>query len=95
MIDLGRGPVHLFAQPVGADFPRAVVAGLRDRFRGTGPEDMARVTLIVNTARMARRQAKPREVSTRRSDRAGLGGAGPINPNSAAMWLIAPSATRR
>ncbi len=39
----------------GVDFPAALIAGLRDRLRGQRPEAMARVDLIVNTRRMARR----------------------------------------
>jgi ATP-dependent helicase/nuclease subunit B len=39
----------------GVDFPRALVVGLRDRTRGQPPEAMARIELIVNTRRMARR----------------------------------------
>ena len=46
---------RVFAQPLGSDFPAAVVRGLRDRMHGQPPEAMARVTLIVNTSRMARR----------------------------------------
>ncbi|MGI3209876.1 double-strand break repair protein AddB [Roseovarius tibetensis] len=39
----------------GLDFPRALVEGLRARHAGQPPEALARVTLIVNTRRMARR----------------------------------------
>lgn len=39
----------------GLDFPRALVDGLRARHAGQPPEALARVTLIVNTRRMARR----------------------------------------
>ncbi len=48
------GP-RLFALPPGADFPAALIAGLRDRLHGHPPEAMARVTLLVNTQRMRRR----------------------------------------
>lgn len=46
---------RLFGLPPGVDFPRALLAGLLDRFEGTPPEALARVDLIVNTERMARR----------------------------------------
>lgn len=46
---------RVFGLAPGIDFPRALVAGLRDRMAGAAPESMARVTLIVNTTRMARR----------------------------------------
>lgn len=46
---------RVFAQAPGVDFPRAVVDGLFARLQGQPPEAMARVTLIVNTARMRRR----------------------------------------
>ncbi|MWD29628.1 double-strand break repair protein AddB [Aquicoccus sp. SCR17] len=46
---------RVFALAPGVDFPHALVEGLRARMRGQPPEAMARVTLIVNTARMARR----------------------------------------
>ncbi|GGH29273.1 double-strand break repair protein AddB [Cribrihabitans marinus] len=46
---------RVFALAPGVDFPRALVDGLRARMRGTEPEAMARVRLIVNTRRMARR----------------------------------------
>ena len=39
----------------GVDFPAALIAGLLDRMRGHPPEALARVDLIVNTRRMARR----------------------------------------
>jgi len=39
----------------GGDFPAALVAGLSERFADQPPEALARVTLYVNTARMARR----------------------------------------
>ncbi len=46
---------RLFAQAPGVDFPRALVDGLRARMLAEPPEAMARVHLIVNTRRMARR----------------------------------------
>lgn len=39
----------------GVDFPTALIAGLRNRVKGHPPEAMARIDLIVNTRRMARR----------------------------------------
>ncbi|MBM2575828.1 double-strand break repair protein AddB [Jannaschia sp. Os4] len=42
-------------EPLGVDFSRALAAGLRARLAGRPPEAMARVTVIVNTARMGRR----------------------------------------
>lgn len=46
---------RLFALAPGVDFPAALVAGLRTRMQGKPPEDMARVTLYLNTTRMRRR----------------------------------------
>lgn len=46
---------RIFAQAPGVDFPQALVDGLKDRMAGRPPEAMARVHLIVNTRRMARR----------------------------------------
>lgn len=46
---------RLFALPCGTDFPRALVDGLTQRSNGQPPEALARVELIVNTQRMARR----------------------------------------
>ena len=40
---------------MGVDFPVAVIQGLEERLRGKPPEAWARVTLFVNTRRMARR----------------------------------------
>ncbi|WP_425074964.1 double-strand break repair protein AddB [Sagittula sp. S175] len=48
------GP-RLFALPPGADFPAALIDGLRARLSGQPPEAIARVELYVNTDRMARR----------------------------------------
>ncbi|TMV85946.1 double-strand break repair protein AddB [Thioclava sp. BHET1] len=46
---------RVFAQAPGADFPRALVAGLKARMVGQPPEAMARIELFVNTRRMQRR----------------------------------------
>lgn len=46
---------NLFALPPGADFPAELVAGLMQRFSDQPPEALARVTLILNTARMRTR----------------------------------------
>lgn len=46
---------RVFALPCGVDFPHALVEGLRARSAGHPPEAMARVELILNTSRMARR----------------------------------------
>lgn len=54
MFDPGTTP-RVFALPPGADFPAILVEGLRARLAGAPPEAMARVELIVNTRRMARR----------------------------------------
>ncbi|WP_238366415.1 double-strand break repair protein AddB [Mesobacterium pallidum] len=48
------GP-RVFGLPPGVDFPAALVAGLRARLAGQPPLAMARVRLVVNTTRMARR----------------------------------------
>ncbi|MFN6979340.1 MAG: hypothetical protein ACK4OP_14510, partial [Gemmobacter sp.] len=49
------GPApHVFAMPPGADFPRALAAGLRDMAAAGPPEALARVTLYLNSARMLR-----------------------------------------
>ena len=45
---------RLFKVSLGADFPRELVAGLRQRFSDT-PEQMARVQLYLNSGRMLRR----------------------------------------
>ncbi len=45
----------LFREPVGVDFAASMASGLRARLEGQPPEAMARVTLLVNTTRMARR----------------------------------------
>lgn len=46
---------RIFALPPGTDFPAELVAGLIDRMAATPPQAMARVTIYLNTARMARR----------------------------------------
>ncbi|WP_171123748.1 MULTISPECIES: double-strand break repair protein AddB [unclassified Ruegeria] len=46
---------RVFAVPPGTDFPNALVRGLQARHEGTPPEALARVQLVVNTRRMARR----------------------------------------
>ncbi len=46
---------RVFAVPPGADFPKALVNGLRARADTHPPEALARVQLVVNTRRMARR----------------------------------------
>lgn len=46
---------RVFAVSPGVDFPRAVVSGLRARFSGRSPDEMARVQLVVNAPRMERR----------------------------------------
>lgn len=46
---------RVFGLPPGADFPKALVHGLTQRHAGQPPEALARVQLIVNTRRMARR----------------------------------------
>ncbi len=46
---------RVFALPPGVDFPQELIKGLRDRLRNQPPDAMARVELIVNTRRMARR----------------------------------------
>ncbi|MFQ3348720.1 MAG: ATP-dependent helicase/nuclease subunit B [Paracoccaceae bacterium] len=46
---------HVFAMAPGVDFPAALVAGLIARTQGKEPQDMARVTLYLNTQRMRRR----------------------------------------
>ncbi|WP_299950059.1 double-strand break repair protein AddB [uncultured Ruegeria sp.] len=46
---------RVFAAPPGADFPMVLVDGLHRRFEGQPPDALARVQLVVNTRRMARR----------------------------------------
>ncbi|MEO0773586.1 MAG: double-strand break repair protein AddB [Pseudomonadota bacterium] len=54
MLDPTAGP-RVYAVPLGVDFPQALVDGLLDRAKDHPPEDLARVQIIVNTRRMARR----------------------------------------
>ncbi|WP_386624692.1 double-strand break repair protein AddB [Sulfitobacter geojensis] len=46
---------RVFGVSPGVDFPQALVDGLRQKLSGQPPEAIARVDLIVNTRRMARR----------------------------------------
>ncbi len=46
---------RIFALPPGVDFPAELIAGLSARLDGHPPEALARVRLVVNTRRMARR----------------------------------------
>lgn len=46
---------RVFALPPGVDFPKALVNGLTDLADPVRPESLARVHLVVNTRRMARR----------------------------------------
>ncbi|WP_306127232.1 double-strand break repair protein AddB [Roseovarius sp. MMSF_3350] len=46
---------RIFGMPLGADFPRELVRGLLDAYAEKPPEALARVHLVVNTRRMARR----------------------------------------
>ncbi|WP_426032370.1 double-strand break repair protein AddB [Cypionkella sp. TWP1-2-1b2] len=46
---------RIFALPPGTDFPAELVAGLIERMAAQPPQAMARVTIYLNTARMARR----------------------------------------
>ncbi len=45
---------RLFGIPPGVDFAQALVSGIRARLEGQPPDAMARVTVYVNTQRMAR-----------------------------------------
>ncbi|MEO0379988.1 MAG: hypothetical protein AAF252_06925, partial [Pseudomonadota bacterium] len=46
---------RVFGCAMGVDFPAAVIEGLEDRLKDAPPDAWARVTLLVNTRRMARR----------------------------------------
>ena len=46
---------RVFAVPNGVDFPRALAQGLIERSTSQPPEGLARVDVILNTARMMRR----------------------------------------
>lgn len=48
-------PSRIFAIPPGCDFPAELVAGLQQRMAGRPPQDMAKITLYLNTTRMRRR----------------------------------------
>ena len=50
-----RETARVFGVPPGVDFPKAVLDGLCDRIPASAPEEWGRVTLLVNTERMARR----------------------------------------
>ncbi len=50
-----RATPRVYAAPPGADFPKVLVNGLRARFAERPPEALARVHLVLNTRRMARR----------------------------------------
>lgn len=54
MFDPSDSP-RVFGLPPGVDFPRALINGLTDRMGDAPPEALAKVQLIVNTRRMARR----------------------------------------
>ncbi|MEO1555030.1 MAG: double-strand break repair protein AddB, partial [Pseudomonadota bacterium] len=54
MFDAATSP-RVFGCAVGVDFPAAVIAGLEERLKDAPPDAWARVTLMVNTRRMARR----------------------------------------
>ncbi|MEP1588208.1 MAG: double-strand break repair protein AddB [Tateyamaria sp.] len=54
MFDPSQEP-RVFGCAMGVDFPAAVIRGLEQRLNGSSPEAWARVTLFVNTKRMARR----------------------------------------
>lgn len=50
-----QGDARVFALPPGADFPERFAAGLHVRLANLPPEARARVTILVNSARMRRR----------------------------------------
>ncbi|MFY0616076.1 double-strand break repair protein AddB [Shimia sp.] len=54
MFDFTTGP-RVFALAPGVDFPKAFVHGLRERVSDDKPQDVAKIQVIVNTTRMARR----------------------------------------
>lgn len=49
-----RGAARIFGLPCGVDFPRALAEGLAARLAPLAPEARARVTVLVNSARMRR-----------------------------------------
>lgn len=44
---------RIFTTPLGANFPKTVVAGFLDRYAGRPPQDIAKTTCLVGTARLA------------------------------------------
>ena len=46
---------RVYGLPPGVDFPKALLAGLRERLHGQPPEALARIHLVVNSQRMKRR----------------------------------------
>lgn len=54
MFDPSTAP-RLFGCAPGVDFPKAVIQGIEERMVQAAPADWARITLLVNTTRMARR----------------------------------------
>jgi ATP-dependent helicase/nuclease subunit B len=54
MFDPSPSP-RIFGEPCGVDYAKALVAGIMDRARQMPPEELARVEIYVNTARMQRR----------------------------------------
>lgn len=46
---------RVFGLPPGVDFPKELVTGIKSRLAGTAPDALARVRVVVNTRRMARR----------------------------------------
>ncbi|AXI44604.1 double-strand break repair protein AddB [Sulfitobacter sp. SK012] len=65
MFESNESP-RVYGLPPGVDFPKALVSGLLRRTEGTPPEALARVDLIVNTRRMARRLREIFEAGTPR-----------------------------
>lgn len=58
MFDEERYSPRVFALPLGLDFAAGVVHGIRRRMQSQPADALAKVTLIVNTARMRRRMQK-------------------------------------
>ncbi|MEM6758900.1 MAG: double-strand break repair protein AddB [Pseudomonadota bacterium] len=54
MFDASHAP-RVFGCAPGVDFPAALIAGLEHRLRDAAPDAWARITLFVNSTRMARR----------------------------------------
>ncbi|WP_281826624.1 PD-(D/E)XK nuclease family protein [Jannaschia rubra] len=87
----------LHAEPMGVDFSRTFAEGLRARLARTPPEAMARVILLVNTSRMARRiEAALAETGATLLPRIGLVSdlAPLLPPGDAPVAGIAPLALR-